>query len=132
MTTESGTPVQHRTGSQRMEQAITTIVNVTVVPITSLIGWLVTRGAALVIFGVLWVAFGAAIVLSQGSLDAAWTWLRDQHIVIQGLVWLLFVPVTVGLWIWETSWPWLVRIVLVGGLAFWSILIFIPKATPKA
>jgi hypothetical protein len=56
------------------------------------------------------------------------TW---QHIVVQGLIWLLFLPATVGLWIWETGWPFLLRIVLVGGLAFWSILIFIPKAAPK-
>jgi hypothetical protein len=114
-----------------MEQIITSIVNLTVVPLTNLIGWLVSSGAALVLFGVIWVAFGAAIVWSQGSLDAAWAWLKEQHIVVQGLIWLLFLPATAGLWIWETGWPFLVRFVLVGGLAFWSILIFIPRATPK-
>jgi hypothetical protein len=114
-----------------MEQVITTIVNVTVVPLGNLAGWLATSGAALVVFGALWIAFGAAIVWSQGSLDAVWAWLRDQHIVVQGLIWLVFLPVTVGLWIWETGWPMLVRVVLVAGLAGWTVLMFLPKAAPK-
>jgi hypothetical protein len=114
-----------------MEQIITTIVNLTVVPVTNLIGWVVSSGVAVVLFGLIWIAFGAAIVMSQGSLDAVWAWLKDQHIVVQGLIWLLFLPATVGLWIWETGWPFLLRIVLVGGLAVWSILIFIPRAAPK-
>jgi hypothetical protein len=108
------------------------IINVTVVPLANFAGWLATSGVALVIFAVLWLAFGAAIVWSQGSLDAAWAWLRDLPLLVQGLVWLLFLPVTVGLWIWESGWPMLVRLVLVAGLAGWSILIFLPKAAPRA
>jgi hypothetical protein len=115
-----------------MDQVITGIINVTVVPLANFVGWLATSGVALVIFAVLWVAFGAAIIWSQGSLDAAWAWLRDLPLLVQGLVWLLFLPVTVGLWIWESGWPMLVRLVLVAGLAGWSILIFLPKAAPKA
>jgi hypothetical protein len=115
-----------------MDQVITGIVNVTVVPLANVVGWLATSGVALVIFAVLWVAFGAAIIWSQGSLDAVWAWLRDLPLLVQALVWLLFLPVTVGLWIWESGWPMLVRLVLVVGLAGWSVLMFIPKAAPKA
>jgi hypothetical protein len=107
-------------------------INVTVVPLASFAGWLATSGVALVIFALLWAAFGAAIIWSQGSLDAAWAWLRELPLLVQGLVWLLFLPVTVGLWIWESGWPMLVRLVLVAGLAGWSILMFIPRAAPKA
>jgi hypothetical protein len=114
-----------------MDQLITTIVNFTVVPLGNAIGWMASSGVLLIVFAIAWIAFGAAIVWSQGSLDAAWTWLRDQNILIQGLVWLLFLPVTAGLWIWETGWPFLLRIVLVAGLAGWSILMFLPKAAPK-
>jgi hypothetical protein len=115
-----------------MDQIITGIINLTVVPMSNFVAWLVSSGAALVIFGLLWIAFAAALVTNQGGLDAAWAWLRDQHIVVQGLIWLLFLPVTIGLWVWETGWPILLRLVVVAGLAFWSILIFIPRATPKA
>lgn len=132
MTTETRPATGGKPGSGRMDTIITSIVNFTVVPVTNLIAWLVSSGAALVLFAVIWIAFGAAIVMSQGSLDSVWAWLKDQHIVVQGLIWLLFLPATVGLWIWETGWPFLLRIVLVGGLAFWSILIFIPRSTPEA
>jgi hypothetical protein len=34
----------------------------------------------------------------------------------------------VGLWVWETSWPMLIRLAVLIGLAGWSLLIFLPKA----
>jgi hypothetical protein len=89
--------------------------------------FLASSGVAFVIFGVLWVAFAAGLVWSQGSVDAAWEWLRGLPFLLQGVVWLLFLPVTAGLWIWETSWPVALRLVLVAGLAGWSLLIFFPK-----
>lgn len=83
------------------------------------------------VFGGLWVAFGAGIILSQGSVDAAWHWLGDLRLVLQAIVWLLFLPVTAGLWIWEQAWPFAIRLVLDAGLAGWSILMFLPKAAGK-
>jgi hypothetical protein len=107
------------------------IVNATVVPLGNAIGWMASSGVLLLVFAGLWVAFGAAIVMNQGSIDATWAWLGNQNILIQAVLWLLFLPVTIGLWIWETSWPMLLRLILVGGLAFWTIMIFLPKAAPK-
>jgi hypothetical protein len=43
-------------------------------------------------------------------------------------VWVLFLPVMAGLWIWETTWPVLLRLLLVGGLAAWNLLVFLPRA----
>ncbi len=91
-------------------------------------GFLASSGVAFVIFGLLWVAFAVGLIWSQGSVDAAWEWLRGLPWIAQGVVWLLFLPVTAGLWIWETSWPLVLRLVLVAGLAGWSLLIFFPKA----
>lgn len=83
--------------------------------------------AAFVIFAILWAAFAYAIVASQGSLDATWAWLRDQHIVVQVLAWFLFLPVTAGLWVWQTGWPMLLRFVLIGGLAVVTLYVFFPR-----
>ena len=91
-------------------------------------GFLASSGIAFVIFGLLWVAFAVGLIWSQGSVDAGWEWLRGLPWIAQGVVWLLFLPVTAGLWIWETSWPLVLRLVLVAGLAGWSLLIFFPKA----
>jgi hypothetical protein len=92
-------------------------------------GFLASSGIAFVIFGLLWAAFAVGLIWSQGSVDAAWDWLRGLPWIAQGLVWLLFLPVTAGLWIWETSWPIVLRLVLMAGLAGWSLLIFFPRAT---
>jgi hypothetical protein len=53
-------------------------------------------------------------------------------VIIQVLVWLLFLPVMAGLWIWETTWPFLLRIVLVAGVAGWNLLVFLPRALQAA
>ena len=115
-----------------MEQLITGLINVTVVPVTSFIAWAAENGVLFIIFLVLWVAFGVALVWSQGSLDEAWRWVGSQHIVIQAVLWVLFLPVMAGLWVWETTWPFLVRIVVVLGLAGWNLLVFLPKALQAA
>jgi len=114
-----------------MDQIIDGLVNVTVVPMGNAVGWLAASGVLLIVFAGLWIAFGAGIVMNQGGIDATWAWLGHQHIVVQAVLWLLFLPVTAGLWIWESTWPLLLRLVLVGGLAFWTVMIFLPKATPK-
>lgn len=110
-----------------MEQLITTLVDWTVVPVTNFIAFAVENGVAFVLFAVIWAAFGWALVASQGSLDTAWQWSRGLPLIVQGLVWLLFLPIMAGLWIWETTWALVVRLVLIVGLAGWSLLIFLPR-----
>ena len=111
-----------------MERIIETLAN----GLGGAIGVLAESGVLFVVFALLWVAFGAALVWSQGSLDDAWQWLRDLPLPIQGVVWVLFLPVTIGLWVWETSWPVLVRLVLVLGVAGWNLLMFMPRVAPTA
>jgi hypothetical protein len=53
-------------------------------------------------------------------------------LLVQIVVWVLFLPVMVGLWVWETSWPLVVRLVVVIGIAGWNLLIFLPKALQGA
>jgi hypothetical protein len=83
--------------------------------------------AAFGIFAILWVAFAVGVVASQGSLDATWEWIRGLPIIIQAVVWLLFLPVVAGLWVWETGWPLVARLVLVGGLAVATLYVFAPR-----
>lgn len=79
-----------------------------------------------VVFTALWVAFAYGLAANQGGLDSIWKAIQGQHIVVQGLVWLLFLPVTIGLWIWESAWPLLVRLPLVAALGVWNIWMFFP------
>jgi hypothetical protein len=81
-------------------------------------------------FAILWVAFAAGLVLSQGSLDQAWSTLRGLPLLLQLVVWVLFLPVMAGLWIWETTWPPVLRLLLLVSIAGWNLLVFLPKALP--
>jgi hypothetical protein len=96
------------------------------------IGWMAEHGVLFLVFAVLWVAFGAALVVSQGSLDQAWQAIRDLPLVVQAVVWVLFLPVMAGLWVWESTWPLVVRLLLVLGVAGWNLLIFLPRAAQSA
>jgi hypothetical protein len=96
------------------------------------IGFLASSGLLFVVFAVIWGAFGVGLVASQGSVDAAWDLVNGLPLVLRALVWLLFLPVMGGLWIWETTWPLAVRLLLLIGIAGWNLLIFLPRAVTVA
>lgn len=96
------------------------------------IGWMAEHGVLFGVFAVLWVAFGAALIWSHGSLDQAWETVRGLPLIVQIGAWLLFLPVMAGLWIWETTWPLIVRVVLIVGIAGWNLLVFLPRALQAA
>ena len=106
-----------------IERAVAWIV----VPVTSVIPRLVSSGALLAVFAIMWLAIGAAAVANPAGLDATWRAIGEWPLPAQAIGWLLFLPVMAGLWIWATDWPLAARIVLVAGLAGWNLLIFIPR-----
>jgi hypothetical protein len=79
------------------------------------------------LFTVLWIAFAAAVVSSPGTLSALWHQIRQLPLVIQGLVWLLFLPIVMGLWIWERNWSLPIRLILIVGLGVANIFMFVPR-----
>ena len=90
------------------------------------IGRLAESGLLFTIFLVLWVLFAAALLVAPDRLAAAWESLTGLPLVLQAVVWLLFLPVTAGLWIWQTDWPEVVRLAAIAALAGWNLLVF-PK-----
>ena len=110
-----------------MDTIIETVVEATVVPLANAVPVLVSSGIALLLFAVLWGAFAFALVRDRSRLDEAWARLRGLPRIAQGVVWLLFLPVLLGLWVWRAGWPLAGRLVAIGGLAGWSLLIFIPQ-----
>lgn len=108
------------------------LVRVIVIPVTSLIPRLVSSGIVLVIYAAIWIAVGVALVTNPAALDDAWRTIGALALPLQGLVWLLFLPVMAGLWVWGTDWPEVVRLVVLAGLAGWSLLMFIPRREQAA
>lgn len=92
----------------------------------SAVSWMAEVGALFAIFAVLWIAFGAALVWRQVALNRAWARVQALPLIVRALVWLLFLPVMIGLWVWETTWHPVVRVVVVLGLAFWNLIVFVP------
>jgi hypothetical protein len=86
---------------------------------------------AFAVLTLLWLAFLAALVFNRELLDAAWQAFRSWPLVVQVIAGLLVLPVAAGLWIWETSWPFLLRLVLVFGLALATVYLFFPRKAPR-
>src|SRR4051794_26444065 len=103
-----------------MEQIIETLAT----GLGNSVGWMAEHGVLFGVFAILWVVFGVALVVSQGSLDQAWQTIRGLPLIAQAAIWLLLLPVMFGLWAWETTWPLVVRLVLVIGVAGWNLLVF--------
>jgi hypothetical protein len=75
-----------------------------------------------VIFVVLWVGFIIALIVNQEWLDVLWNWAQALPLVLKIIVWMIFLPVMVGLWIWESSWPTLGRLVGFAGIVGWTLV----------
>ena len=77
---------------------------------------------AIVIFVILWVGFVIALVVNQEWLDVLWNWAQALPLLPKIIVWVLFLPNMVGLWIWESSWPTLGRLVGFSSIVAWTLL----------
>jgi hypothetical protein len=103
------------------------LVTRVILPVTSVIPFLVRTGLLMLGFVVLWLAFLGAMVADPGRLDEAWRTITGLSFVGQALAWLLFLPLMAGLWVWSTDWPLLVRIVIVVAIAGWNLVAFLPR-----
>ena len=82
---------------------------------------------AFAVLSLLWLAFAAALLFNRDLLDTVWQSFRSWPLLFQIIVGLLVLPVIAGLWIWETSWPLLLRLILVAGLAWVTVYTFFPR-----
>lgn len=77
---------------------------------------------AIAIFVILWVGFAIALVANREWLDSLWNWVRALPLAAEIIVWAVFLPGVVGLWIWESSWPIFVRWLAFAGIVGWTLL----------
>ena len=114
-----------------LSRAIEGLVKWILLPVTGVIPFLVSSGILLVLFAALWLGFWATLVAQTSAVDEAWRSIGALPLPILGLAWLLFLPLMAGLWVWTTSWPLAIRLVVIAGLAGWNLLVFIPRRAPQ-
>ncbi len=79
------------------------------------------RRAFFFIMIVVWGAFIALALASPGTLDDAWRWAHGLAWPLQIVVWIVFLPWMIGLWVWQADWSFAVRMALVCVIAVgWS------------
>jgi hypothetical protein len=74
------------------------------------------------VFVLLWVGLAVALVVNPAWLEAAWDGVQGLPWLPRIAVWLLFLPIMVGLWIWQSAWPIPIRLLGFAGLVGWTLL----------
>jgi hypothetical protein len=52
----------------------------------------------------LWIAFACLWVFSSETLGHVFTWIQGLPLVLEIIVWIVFLPWVGSLWIWHSSW----------------------------
>lgn len=73
-----------------------------------------------------WSVFGIAALRSPQGLAGLWPRFRTWSLLIQGLAWLILLPVVLAAWIAHVSWPLVFRLPLIAGLAAVSLYVMVP------
>ena len=60
------------------------------------------------------------MIFSQGGVDQAWQTIRNLSLIVQTVVWILFLPVMIGLWIRGND-------LAAHRPAGWNLFMFLPR-----
>jgi len=77
---------------------------------------------AFAMFVALWIGFAVVVLGDPRSFDPLWQGLRSLPTPIQVIAWVVFLPLAVGLWIWESSWAPIVSLMLACGMIAWTLV----------
>jgi hypothetical protein len=81
---------------------------------------------AFTVLTLLWLGFAAALAFDRELLDRLWRRFRGWNIAFKLLAVLLFLPVVLGLWVWEQHWPFWLRLFIILALAWMTEYTFFP------
>lgn len=62
---------------------------------------------------ILWIAFAALWIFSSTTLGHIFDWIQGLPLVFEILVWIFFLPWVGSLWIWHSTWPLWLKIVVI-------------------
>lgn len=77
---------------------------------------------AVLVFAVLWVGFAVGLASGGQPFADAWAWLNGLEPLARIVVWILFLPIAVGLWAWNAGLPAPVFAVIIAALVAWTLV----------
>ena len=92
--------------------------------------WQLPRWAAVAIwssFVAMWTLVGVLLVVSPDTVERLSSWVADQPEGFELAVWVLLLPVMIGIFVWSTSWALWVRLLVLAGCAAWTTIEFYPN-----
>jgi hypothetical protein len=85
----------------------------------------ISKGMSLyagLIFAVLWVGFLIALLANREWLNQVWSGVQALPPVPRLMVWVMLLPIMVGLWIYGAPWPTLGRLAGLAAIVAWTLL----------
>ncbi len=73
-----------------------------------------------VTFAVLWVGFVVLLIVDRDGIESLDEWLSDRPLPIRLVLWVLLLPIAVGLKAWTSSSP-SIRVAAFVGLVLWTV-----------
>jgi hypothetical protein len=77
---------------------------------------------ALLTFAILWVGLASLLIVNPEWLDLLWNWVQALPSVVKIIIWVFITPIMAALWVWESSWTTIVRLLAFAGIVGWTIL----------
>ncbi len=71
-------------------------------------------------------AFLYYLITDPARLTELWAWSRSLNILVQGIIWLLFLPWMICLWMWTLPLAMPIRLVLVIAALAWTNWLLFP------
>ena len=76
----------------------------------------------MLVFAVLWIGFALGLIAGGQVFADAWAWLDALEPAARIAVWVLFLPIAVGLWAWNAELPAPVFAAVLVGLVAWTLV----------
>lgn len=83
--------------------------------------------AAYFLFVLALVTLFATLATSPDAAAPAWAWFNDQHAVIRVVGWIVLLPFTAAVAIWESFLPLVIRWAALAMIGFLAIVAYAPK-----
>lgn len=72
------------------------------------------------VFAILWIGLTVALATERSWLVMIWNWVAALPTLLRVVVWLIFLPVLTGLWIWQSAWSTPVTLLALAGMLVWT------------